>query len=57
MSNVVSGTIQPTPQFYDPIRALLCADRNDEAIIKLCAIVVTRPDDLLAKELLFDAFF
>jgi len=47
----------PTPQFYDPIRALLRAGRNDEAIVKLCPIIVTRPDDLVAKELLFDAFF
>ena len=31
---------------------------NDEAIVRLAAmIVVTRPDDLDAKELLFDAFF
>ena len=58
MSNSIGGTIpQPTPQLYDPIRALLRAGRNDEAIVKLCAIVVTRPDDLVAKEFLFDAFF
>jgi tetratricopeptide (TPR) repeat protein len=42
---------------HGPIRALLRAGRNDEAIVRLCAIVVTRPDDLNAKELLFDAFF
>jgi tetratricopeptide (TPR) repeat protein len=48
---------QPAPQAYDPIRALLRAGKNDEAIVRLCAIVVTRPDDLNAKELLFDAFF
>ena len=58
MSNVESATIRaPTPQPYDLIRALLRAGRNDEAIAKLCAIIVTRPDDLVAKELLFDAFF
>lgn len=49
--------VQPAPQPYEPIRALLRAGKNDEAILKLCPIVVTRPDDLAAKELLFDAFF
>ena len=44
-------------QTYDAIRALLRAGKNDEAIVKTCAIVIARPDDLLAKELLFDAFF
>jgi hypothetical protein len=48
---------QPAPQSHDPIRALLRAGKNDEAIVRLCAIAVTRPDDLNAKELLFDAFF
>src|ERR1700719_817866 len=48
---------QRAPQPYDPIRALLRAGKNDEAIVRLCAVVVTRPDDLDAKELLFDAFF
>jgi tetratricopeptide (TPR) repeat protein len=50
----------PTPkpaQPYESIRALLRSGRNDEAIVALCAIIVTRPDDLDAKELLFDAFF
>ena len=42
---------------YDPIRVLLRAGKNDEAIVQLCAITITRPDDLVAKELLFDAFF
>jgi tetratricopeptide (TPR) repeat protein len=48
------------PQQTDPyagLRALLRAGRNDEAIVRLCALTVTRPDDLVAKELLFDAFF
>jgi hypothetical protein len=31
--------------------------KNDAAIVKLCALLVMRPDDLVAKELLFDAFF
>ncbi len=59
MTSDVAGeaTPQPAPQPYDPIRALLRAGKNDEAIVRLCAIVVTRPDDLDAKELLFDAFF
>jgi tetratricopeptide (TPR) repeat protein len=42
---------------YAGLRALLRAGRNDEAIVRLCALTVTRPDDLVAKELLFDAFF
>ncbi len=58
MSSAENGTKpQPAPPPYAPIRALLRAGRNDEAIVKLCAIVVTRPDDFIAKELLFDAFF
>jgi hypothetical protein len=58
MSDVVFGTIpQPSPPRYNPIRTLLRGGRNDEAIVQLCAIVVTLPDDLVAKELLFDAFF
>jgi hypothetical protein len=47
--------VQPPP--YEPIRALLRAGQNDAAIVRLCAIVVTRPHDLAAKELLFDAFY
>ncbi len=57
MSNALTGTIQQPAPRHDPIRALLRAGRNDEAIVELCAITVTRPDDLEAKELLFDAFF
>ncbi|MDE2283117.1 MAG: hypothetical protein KGK33_00690, partial [Hyphomicrobiales bacterium] len=48
---------QTVPQPYQPIRALLRAGKNDEAIVLLCALTVTRPNDALAKELLFDAFF
>ena len=47
----------PTPTIYEPIRDLLRAGKNDEAIVILCAMVVTRPEDFVAKELLFDAFF
>ena len=58
MSNIGSATtLAPTPKPYDEIRVLLRAGRNDDAIVKLSAIIVTRPSDLVAKELLFDAFF
>jgi tetratricopeptide (TPR) repeat protein len=57
MSNVVRGTIPQPLRQHDPVRALLRAGKNDEAIVQLCAISITRPDDLIAKELLFDAFF
>jgi tetratricopeptide (TPR) repeat protein len=58
MSNDVSGPpLRIAPQVYDQIRALLRAGKNDEAIVKLCAIGTVQPDDLTVKELLFDAFF
>ena len=58
MSEAVFGTgPQSAPPRHDPIRALLRAGRNDEAIVQLCAITITRPDDVVARELLFDAFF
>lgn len=57
MPNLLSGTLpQPAPR-HDAIRALLRTGDNDKAIVQLCAITVSRPDDLVAKELLFDAFF
>ena len=56
MPKLVSGTLQPAPR-HDAIRALLRAGDNDKAIVRLCAITVSDPDDLAAKELLFDAFF
>jgi hypothetical protein len=48
---------QPAVQPYDTIRALLRAGRNDEAIVRASSMAIARPDDLIAKELLFDAFF
>src|SRR3978361_1610462 len=57
MTNVLSGTLSHPAPRHDAIRALLRAGDNDKAIVQLCAIVVSRPDDLVAKELLFDAFF
>ena len=56
-SDTVRGTLRPSPQPHDPIRALLRAGNNDAAIVQLCSVILTRPDDLAAKELLFDAFF
>jgi len=36
---------------------LLRAGQNDAAIVQLCSLILTHPDDLAARELLFDAFF
>jgi tetratricopeptide (TPR) repeat protein len=57
MSNTAGGTMAQPANQYDPIRALLRAGRNDEAIVQLCSIGIVRPDDLEARELLFDALF
>src|ERR1700731_4706316 len=60
MTSDVAGATTPQPAAaptHDPTRALLRAGKNDDAILRLAAIVVTRPDDLDAKELFFDAFF
>ena len=58
MSETANSTApRATPHPYEPIRALLQAGKNDEAIVKLCALVVMRPQDWAAKHLLFDAFF
>ncbi len=48
---------QSAPQPYGTIRALLRAGRNDAAILELSRLVIIQPDDLVAKELLFDAFY
>jgi hypothetical protein len=42
---------------HESTRGLLRAGRNDEAIVQLCAVVLTPPKDLDARELLFEAFF
>jgi tetratricopeptide (TPR) repeat protein len=56
-SSTDSGTaLQPAGR-HEAIRLLLRAGKNDAAIVRLCAIIVTQPDDWEAKELLFDAFF
>jgi tetratricopeptide (TPR) repeat protein len=57
MSNVVSGTNPQPAGRHESVRALLRAGKNDEAIVQLSAICITRPDDIEAKELLFDAFY
>jgi tetratricopeptide (TPR) repeat protein len=57
MTDVSGGAVAPPADQHGSIRALLRAGRNDDAIIRLCAINITRPNDLVAKELLFDAFF
>jgi tetratricopeptide (TPR) repeat protein len=57
MAKIVSGTLPQPARQHDAIRALLRAGKNDEAIVQLCAISITRPNDLEARELLFDAFY
>ena len=58
MPETVSGTLpNPATLPHEDIRVLLRAGKNEAAIARLCAVLVTQPDDLLAKELLFDAFF
>jgi tetratricopeptide (TPR) repeat protein len=58
MTEVKNKTASPPVRhIHDPIRALLRAGKNDEAIVKLCALTITHPQDLTAKQLLFDAFF
>ena len=57
MSEAGGETIAHPADRHESIRTLLRAGRNDEAIVRLCAIHITRPSDLVARELLFDAYF
>ncbi len=58
MPKTVSGSLpRPAAPPHADIRALLRAGKNEAAIVRLCAMLVVHPDDLNAKELLFDAFF
>jgi tetratricopeptide (TPR) repeat protein len=57
MPNTASGALARPARQHEDIRALLRAGRNDEAIVRLCAIVIVRPDDPEARGLLFDAFY
>lgn len=50
-------TIAHPADRHESIRTMLWAGRNDEAIVRLWAIHITRPSDLAARELLFDAYF
>jgi tetratricopeptide (TPR) repeat protein len=57
MPNAINGTFPEPAKQHDPIRALLRVGKTDEAIVQLCVINITQPNDLVAKELLFDAFY
>jgi hypothetical protein len=57
MSDTARGIVQPSPRPHDAVRTLLRAGHNDAAIVQLCGLLLTHPDDLAARELLFDAFF
>jgi hypothetical protein len=48
MSKAPGGTDPQAVPPHDSIRALLRAGHNDQAIVQLCAIAVTQPDDLAA---------
>ncbi|MGA9087537.1 MAG: hypothetical protein WB420_00335 [Bradyrhizobium sp.] len=57
MTEIAGGAVARPLVPHESIRALLRAGRNDEAIVRLCAISITQPNDVVARELLFDAFF
>jgi tetratricopeptide (TPR) repeat protein len=52
-----TAPLRIAPKVYEHIRALLRAGKIDEAIATSSALAIIRPDDLAAKELLFDGFF
>lgn len=54
-STVTGKVAFPTQRQHEPIRALLKAGKNSEAVAQLSGIVLANPSDLVAKELLFDA--
>ena len=57
MATITNVTVpKVAPEVYDHIRKLLWAGKYDDAIVMSCAISIIRPDDIIAKELLFDAF-
>ena len=57
MALVSSGQVKLTPLPHAPIRQLLNAGRNDEAISLLTSALAAKPYDLAARELMFDAQF
>lgn len=57
ITDTARGTVLPSRRPHEPIRSLLRAGNNDAAIVQLCSLLLTHPDDLAARELLFDAFF
>jgi tetratricopeptide (TPR) repeat protein len=54
---VHTGKIEPPPDLHVPIRQMLRDGRNNEAIARLSEILAAAPNDLPARELLFDAQF
>src|SRR5580765_7585777 len=54
---VRTGKIEPPPDPLAPVRQLLRDGRNNEAVARLGEILAAAPNDLPARELLFDAQF
>ena len=57
MSSIAGKAPLGWRQICRQIRDSLRVGKNDEAIVKACAINVIQPDDVVIRELLFDAFF